>query len=140
MKSLSSISLNFKTIILIFSIIFMLFIFFGCSAVPASAITDANGTAATGTYMSTEPVLGTAYLSITITGTSLRVGITNGTNGSSGAMSTALTNISGDLGFYTFQNGDISASINVADANSIRVNVATLDEPYFQVQDILCNK
>lgn len=115
----------------------MLFIFFGCSAVPASAITDANGTQATGTYMSTEPVLGTAYLSITITGTSLRVGITNG---SSGAMSTALTNISGDLGFYTFQNGDISASINVADANSIRVNVATLDEPYFQVQDILCNK
>lgn len=138
MKSLSSISLNFKTIILIFSIIFMLFIFFGCSAVPASAITDANGTVATGTYMSTEPVLGTAYLSITITGTSLYVGITNGNN--QGARSTALTNISGDLGFYTFQNGDISASINVADQNSIRVNVATLDEPYFQVQDILCNK
>ena len=123
---------------LVLSILFIALFIQACSPTPATSITDANETPITDgtTFSSTEPVLGTSFLHIGVSASaiSITVGFDNNNNN---AVET-LTNISGELGSYNFQNGNIAASIRFADANSIRATVTSLKAPYFILENVLC--
>lgn len=130
---------SFKNMILLHLFIILLIIFIqACKATPATAITDANEVAISGTFRSVEPVLGQVYLSIGITDTSITVGFTGGNNISA---TETLTNVAGGLGNYNFQNGNMSASIRFADENSMRASITSLKkELSFSLENVACNK
>ena len=119
---------------LILLILFVVPFIQACSPTPATSITDANEAPLTklNGFQSIEPVLGSATLYIgNFTATSLEIGF------SADALST-LTNLSGELGNYNYQNGDLAASVRVADSSSIRVTVTSLKAPYFSLENVLC--
>lgn len=119
---------------LILLILFVVPFIQACKPTPATSITDANeSTLSKGSgFQSIEPVLGSATLYIgNFTATSLEIGF------SADALST-LTNLSGELGNYNYQNGDLAASVRVADSSSIRVTVTSLKAPYFSLENVLC--
>ncbi|TKZ35981.1 hypothetical protein [Brachyspira catarrhinii] len=109
-----------------------------CSPTPATEpVTDANETTLSKTsgFQSIEPVLGSATLYIgNFTATSLEIGFDAA---DTTAVST-LTNISGELGNYNYQNANLAASVRVADSSSIRVSVTSLRTPYFSLENVLC--
>lgn len=119
---------------LILLILFIVPFIQACKPNPATSITDANESTLSKVsgFQSIEPVLGSATLYIgNFTATSLEIGF------DSQALST-LTNLSGQLGNYNYQNGDLSASVRVADSSSIRVTVTSLKAPYFSLENVLC--
>lgn len=120
---------------LVLSILFIALFIQACSPTPATSITDANETPITDgtTFSSTEPVLGTSFLHIGVSASAISI-----TVGFDNTASETLTNISGELGSYNFQNGNIAASIRFADANSIRATVTSLKAPYFILENVLC--
>lgn len=120
---------------LVLLILFIALFIQACSPTPATSITDANETPITDgtTFSSTEPVLGTSFLYIGVSASAISI-----TVGFDNNASETLTNISGELGSYNFQNGNIAASIRFADANSIRATVTSLKAPYFILENVLC--
>lgn len=119
---------------LILLILFVVPFIQACKPTPATSITDANESTLSkeSGFQSIEPVLGSATLYIgNFTATSLEIGF------SADALST-LTNLSGELGNYNYQNGDLAASVRVADSSSIRVTVTSLKAPYFSLENVLC--
>ena len=119
---------------LILLILFVVPFIQACKPTPATSITDANESTLSkeSGFQSIEPVLGSATLYIgNFTATSLEIGF------SVDALST-LTNLSGELGNYNYQNGDLAASVRVADSSSIRVTVTSLKAPYFSLENVLC--
>ena len=119
---------------LILLILFVVPFIQACSPTPATSITDANEAPLTklNGFQSIEPVLGSATLYIgNFSEASLEIGF------NPGALST-LSNISGELGNYNYQNGDLAASVRVADSSSIRVTVTSLTAPYFSLENVLC--
>lgn len=128
---------SFKNMILLHFIILLIIFIEACKATPATAITDANEVAISGTFRSVEPVLGQVYLSIGITDTSITVGFT----GNNISATETLTNVAGGLGNYNFQNGNMSASIRFADENSMRASITSLKkELSFSLENVACNK
>ena len=120
---------------LVLLILFMALFIQACKPTPAISITDANETPITEgkTFSSTEPVLGTSFLHIGVNASAISITVGFDNN----AVET-LTNISGELGSYNFQNGNIAASIRFADENSIRATVTSLKAPYFILENVLC--
>ena len=119
---------------LILLILFVVPFIQACKPTPATSITDANESTLSkeSGFQSIKPVLGSATLYIgNFTATSLEIGF------SADALST-LTNLSGELGNYNYQNGDLAASVRVADSSSIRVTVTSLKAPYFSLENVLC--
>lgn len=119
---------------LILLILFVVPFIQACSPTPATSITDANEAPLTklNGFQSIEPVLGSATLYIgNFSEASLEIGF------NPNALST-LSNISGELGNYNYQNGDLAASVRVADSSSIRVTVTSLTAPYFSLENVLC--
>lgn len=120
---------------LVLLILFVVPFIQACSPTPATEpVTDANETTLSKTsgFQSIEPVLGSATLYIgNFTATSLEIGF------DATAVST-LTNISGELGNYNYQNANLAASVRVADTSSIRVSVTSLKAPYFSLENVLC--
>ncbi len=119
---------------LILLILFVVPFIQACKPTPATSITDANESTLSkeSGFQSIEPVLGSATLYIgNFTATSLEIGF------SADALS-ILTNLSGELGNYNYQNGDLAASVRVADSSSIRVTVTSLKAPYFSLENVLC--
>ena len=119
---------------LILLILFVVPFIQACKPTPATSITDANESTLSkeSGFQSIEPVLGSATLYIgNFTAPSLEIGF------SADALST-LTNLSGELGNYNYQNGDLAASVRVADSSSIRVTVTSLKAPYFSLENVLC--
>lgn len=119
---------------LILLILFVVPFIQACKPTPATSITDANESTLSkeSGFQSIEPVLGSATLYIgNFTATSLEIGF------SADALST-LTNLSGELGNYNYQNGNLAASVRVADSSSIRVTVTSLKAPYFSLENVLC--
>ena len=133
-----------KKFIIFLSIFAIISIFHSCSPTPVNTITDANMQSVSGNFTSYDKILGTANLVVSIgSGATLQVGFTNpaATGGTTYPM-TRLTNISGTEGVpsYTFQSGTMSASVRVADENTVYVTVVSLREPYFNLNDVECVK
>ena len=123
------------TFLLIFAIILIFSIFYSCSPTPVNVITDANMQVVSGDFVSTETILGEAKINANIAANRLQVGFDS-------SVKATLTNISGEEGVasYTFQNGNLSASVRVADANSIYLTLTSLKAPFFNVENVLCVK
>lgn len=126
-----------KNKFIIFFLIFAIIsIFYSCNPTPVAIITDSNLQNVSGSFNS-ESILGDAGLSVSI-GNNATLEIGFGNNGPKAS----LTNISGVEGStsYVFQNGSLSASIRVADTNMIYVTITSLKEPYFNLEDVLCQQ
>ena len=134
-----------KKFIIFLSIFAIISIFHSCSPTPVNTITDANMQSVSGNFTSYDKILGTANLVVSIgSGATLQVGFTNTTTTTTTTAypMTRLTNISGTEGVpsYTFQSGTMSASVRVADENTVYVTVVSLREPYFTLNDVECVK
>lgn len=124
--------------------IFFIFVFIqACGPTPAVEITDATQTpigttTRSATYTSEEPILGTGA-NLTISGLSeLSVTVGIKTNGATASSDVTLTNISGDIGRYTYGNNEMTLSVSVADASAITVNLTRLRAPYLLLENITC--
>lgn len=126
-----------KNKFIIFFLIFAIIsIFYSCNPTPVTAITDSNLQNVSGDFNSPETILGNASLSVNIgNNATLEIGFGD-------APKASLTNISGVEGStsYVFQNGSLSASIRVADTKTIYVTITSLKEPYFNLEDVLCQQ
>ena len=116
--------------------IFFIFIFIqACGPTPASALTDTTKTPITGNQISaaltSDPIFGTTVL--TISNISARAATV-----SIDGASVTLTNISGDLGNYTYGNSEMTLSVRIADSGSVIVNLTRLKDPYLLLENITC--
>ena len=117
--------------------IFFIFIFIqACGPTPASALTDTTKTPISGNRignsLKSEPIFGTTVLTISsISPISATVSFGNNAD-------VTLTNISGDLGNYTYGNSEMTLSVRIADSGSVIVNLTRLKEPYLLLENITC--
>lgn len=129
-------SLKIMILLILLTIPFVIFIQ-ACQATPATSITDANEVPTSGGFISVEPILGDAYLSIYIRETDIIVGFT----GNGLTATETLSNISGEFGSYSFQNGNMEVFIRFSDENSMRATITSLKKGLsFSLENILCSK
>lgn len=130
--------LKYKIFLILFVSIFM---FQACGPTPATVITDANKNIinnTTGTYKSSEPILGNAGLIISnLTANSLYISFGDG------APAEVLSNYGGgeQNGNYLYQNGTKMVEINISDANAITVMISSVSSDIqFSMDPVLCDK
>ena len=127
-----------KTVILL---IFFIFIFIqACGPTPASTLTDTTKTPISGNQinaaLTSDPIFDNGpQLTISrISASAATISLDGGTT------TVQLTNISGDLGNYTYGNSEMTLSVRIAESgSSITVNLMRLKAPYLLLENIACS-
>ena len=128
-----------KLLKIVILLIFFTFIFIqACGPTPASALTDTTKTPITGNQISaaltSEPIFdnGPQLTISNISASAATISLDGGTT------TVQLTNISGDLGNYTYGNSEMTLSVRIADSGSVTVNLMRLKAPYLLLENITC--
>ena len=130
-----------RLIFLIFTIICSAILYTCASPLAVEGLQEGAGN-----YYSSKPIMGTVYLSVNITQTSITVGFTaRGTPPSGGTtgdtINSAGTNtISGTYPNISFQDGVMSGTIKFTGEDQLKITFQQRIYPYLKMWDVVCEQ